>query len=143
MTRPDITTTDHCRLIEIATHGDERGDLSVVEAPADLGFTVRRVYWLHHTAPGVRRAGHAHRALRQCYIAVAGAVTAVLDDGVHQRSFRLDRPNLGLVIGPGLWRDLTDFSSDAVLMVLASERFDEADYIRDHAAFRAEFGHGG
>ncbi len=136
------STIDDCRLIDVATHGDSRGELSVVEIMPDLGFTVQRVYWLYQTAPGVRRAGHAHRALRQCYIPVAGAVTVALDDGVSQRAFQLDRPNQGLVIGPGLWRDLRDFSEGSVLLVLASAPFDEADYIRDHGAFLAEYGRG-
>jgi dTDP-4-dehydrorhamnose 3,5-epimerase-like enzyme len=134
---------DDCRLVDLPTHGDERGALTVVEAEADIRFVFRRVYWLHRTTCGVTRAGHAHRALVQCYVAAAGAVTVDLDDGVRRRSVRLDRPDQGLIIGPGLWRDLRDFTDDAVMLVLASEHYDEADYIRDHAAFLAEYGRDG
>ena len=132
-------SVDDCRLIDIPTPGDDRGELSVIDVQRDLGYPVKRVYWLHQTQAGVHRGGHAHRALRQCYIAVAGAVTVVLDDGVEKQTVRLDRPDLGLLIGPGLWRDLIDFAPGAVLLVLASEPYDEADYIRSHEDFMAEY----
>jgi hypothetical protein len=137
-----MPSVDDCRLIDIASHRDKRGDLTVVEALPDLGFCVERAYWLYGTPSGAHRAGHAHRQLRQCYVAVAGSMTVALDDGGSTRDVRLDRPDQGLLIGPGLWRDLSDFSPGAVLLVLASAAFDESDYIRDHAAFLAEYGHG-
>ncbi len=124
-----------CRLVELQVRGDERGSLVAIEGERDLPFAIARVYYIFGTKAGVDRGFHAHRRLRQLAVCVAGSCTMILDDGRSRVAVRLDRPTQGLEIGPMIWREMRDFSDDCVLMVLASEPYDEADYIRDHDAF--------
>jgi dTDP-4-dehydrorhamnose 3,5-epimerase len=107
----------------------------VAELGGALPFPVRRVYWIHATKPGVSRGFHAHKELRQLCICVAGSVRISLFDGRREESVVLDSSAKGLLIGPGLWREMHDFSPDCVLMVFASAEYDEADYIRDRDQF--------
>lgn len=133
---------DDCRLIELRTVFDHRGSLSFVEAGVDLAFEVRRAYWVYDVPSRASRAGHAHRALRQMYVAMSGAFTVYLDDGQRQREVTLSNPAQGLLIVPGIWRELRSFSSNACLLALASDHFAEADYIRDHDGFLDWVRHG-
>ena len=130
------------QLVDIPQRGDARGSLSVAELGGALPFPVRRVYWIHGTAPGVSRGFHAHKKLRQLCVCVAGSVRMSLFDGKTEESVVLDSNAKGLLIGPGLWREMQDFSTDCVLMVFANAEYDEADYIRDKEAFIAST-HGG
>ncbi len=122
------------RLQPLQVRGDERGSLVALESH-DIGFPVRRVYYIYGTEAGVSRGGHAHRDLEQLAICVAGSCVFLLDDGARREEVRLDRPNVGLRISSMIWREMHDFSPDCVLLVLASHPYDEADYIRDRAAF--------
>ena len=125
-----------CTLIELDRHhSDRKGDISVVENGKTVPFDVKRVYYLYDVPGGVERGGHAHRALQQLIVAVSGSFTVTLDDGHVKRSFTLNRPYLGLLVKPGIWRVLEDFSSGSVCMVLASEKYDPSDYIRDYQQF--------
>ena len=121
--------------ITIPQHGDARGGLSVAELGAALPFLVRRVYWIHGTQPGVSRGFHAHKQIRQLCVCVAGSVRLSLFDGRTEESVVLDSSAKGLLIGPGLWHEMHDFSPDCVLMVFADAEYDEADYIRDRQDF--------
>jgi dTDP-4-dehydrorhamnose 3,5-epimerase-like enzyme len=132
-----LARVDDCRLIELRSVYDQRGSISFVESGPDIPFPVRRVYLTYDIPSHATRAGHAHRALQQLYIAASGAFDVRLDDGHDTRTVTLNRPNAGLIIGPGIWRDLVNFSSNACLVVLASDLYDEADYIRGHADFTA------
>ncbi len=123
------------QLVDIPQRGDARGHLSVAELGGALPFQVRRVYWIHGTKPGVSRGFHAHKELRQLCVCVAGSVRMCLFDGRREESIVLDSHAKGLLIGPGLWREMHDFSPDCVLMVFASAEYDEADYIRDRDQF--------
>ena len=123
------------QLVDIPQRGDARGQLSVAELGGVLPFPVRRVYWIHGTKPGVSRGFHAHKQLRQLCVCVAGSVRLRLFDGRTEESVILDSSTKGLLIGPGLWREMHDFSLDCVLMVFADAEYDEADYIRDREAF--------
>ena len=123
------------QLVDIPQRGDARGALSVAELGGVLPFAVRRVYWIHGTNPGVSRGFHAHRKLRQLCVCVAGSVRLSLFDGHREESVVLDSSAKGLLIGPGLWREMHDFSTDCGLMVVAEAEYDEADYIRDREAF--------
>lgn len=116
-------------------HSDRKGDICVVENGETLPFDVKRVYYLYDVPGGVERGGHAHKALYQLIVAVSGSFTVTLDDGKAKRSFALNRPYQGLLVVPGIWRDLSDFSSGSVCMVLASETFDEEDYYRNYNDF--------
>lgn len=125
-----------CTLIELDQHHSERkGNISVVENIRTVPFEVKRVYYLYDVPGGVGRGGHAHRDLQQLIVAVSGSFTVTLDDGNVKRSFFMNRPYLGLLVKPGIWRVLEDFSSGSVCMVLASEKYDENDYIRDYQKF--------
>lgn len=125
-----------CTIIELDRHHSQRkGDISVVENGDTVPFDVRRVYYLYDIPGGVERGGHAHKALSQFIVAVSGAFTVTLDDGKVKRSFVLNRPYQGLLVKPGIWRELSDFSSGSVCLVLASEKYDSSDYIRKYDAF--------
>ena len=125
-----------CTIVELDKHhSDREGNLTVVENGATLPFDVKRVYYLYDIPGGEGRGAHAHRDLEQLIIAASGSFTVTLDDGKSKRSFFLNRHYQGLYVKPGLWRDLVDFSSGAVAMVLASEVYKKEDYIRDYQEF--------
>lgn len=128
------TTVNDCRIIDIRRYSDTRGYLSVVENGIDIPFDIKRIYYLY-MVPEVARGAHAHKALQQLLIATSGSVEVIMDDGKEKKSFMLDRPWKGLLIPAGLWRDLENFSGGAVLMCLASEKYDAEDYIRDYEKF--------
>lgn len=125
-----------CSIIELDKHhSDRKGNLSIVENGKTLPFDVKRVYYLYDIPGGEGRGAHAHKALEQLIIAASGSFTVTIDDGTCKRSFFLNRPYQGLYLRPGMWRDLSDFSSGAVAMVLASELYIKEDYIRDYNDF--------
>ncbi len=116
-------------------HGDERGQLIALEEFNDIPFTIKRVYYMYDTQKGVRRGFHAHKSLEQILICIHGSCKIMLDNGVEKKIVLLEKPYEGLYISNNMWREMYDFSSDAVLMVLASELYDEDDYIRDYNEF--------
>lgn len=125
-----------CGIIELDRHHSQRkGDISVVENGKEVPFNVKRIYYLYDVPGGADRGGHAHKELYQLIVAASGAFTVVLDDGTEKKVFTLNRPYKGLLVKPGIWRTLTDFSSGSICMVLASEKYDEKDYIRSYDEF--------
>lgn len=125
-----------CSMVELDRHhSDRKGNLTVVENGQTLPFDVKRVYYLYDVPGGENRGAHAHKELSQLIIAASGSFTVTLDDGKCKRSFFLNRPYQGLYVKPGMWRDLEDFSSGAVCMVLASDVYLKEDYIRDYQEF--------
>lgn len=125
-----------CTIIELDKHhSDRKGNLTVVENGITLPFDVKRVYYVYDVPGGESRGAHAHRNLSQLIVAASGSFKVTLDDGRVKRSFFLNRPYQGLLVKPGLWRDLEDFSSGAVCMVLASDVYKEDDYIRNYDDF--------
>ncbi len=127
-----------CSLIELDQHHSERkGNISVVENGETIPFDTKRIYYLYDVPGGCERGGHAHKALQQLIIAVSGSFSVILDDGNVKRSFFLNRPYIGLLVKPGIWRTLEDFSSGSVCLVLASDVFDEEDYLRNYDDFLA------
>jgi dTDP-4-dehydrorhamnose 3,5-epimerase-like enzyme len=133
------------RLVErvsLAQKGDERGHLAVAELGSVLPFPVRRVYWIHGTKPGISRGFHAHKGLRQVFVCLAGSVRMMFTDGERREEFTFGAFEDALVVGPGLWRVMSAFSPDCVLMVLADREYDEGDYIRDFEYFRRDPRHG-
>lgn len=125
-----------CTMVELDRHhSDRKGNLTVVENGQTLPFDVKRVYYLYDVPGGENRGSHAHKELSQLIIAASGSFTVTLDDGKCKRSFFLNRPYQGLYVKPGMWRDLEDFSSGAVCMVLASDVYLKEDYIRDYQEF--------
>ena len=126
-----------CGIIELDRHHSQRkGDISVVENGKEVPFNVKRIYYLYDVPGGADRGGHAHKELYQLIVAASGAFTVVLDDGINKKAFTLNRPYQGLLLKPGIWRTLTDFSSGSICMVLASEKYDEKDYIRVYNDFK-------
>lgn len=124
--------------IHLRIHGDSRGCLVALEQERNVPFEIRRVYYLFGTGDDVHRGQHAHRRLNQLAVAVRGSVTVLLDDGGGATRVRLDDPARGLLMGPMVWRDLYDFSEDCVVMVLADQYYDPADYIADYSQFLRE-----
>lgn len=116
-------------------HGDDRGQLVAIETMQDIPFEVRRVYYIYDTLPGVRRGFHAHRNLQQILICAHGSCKIHLDNGYEQEEVLLDKSYEGLYISNDMWREMYDFSDGAVLLVLASEHYDESDYIRNYDDF--------
>lgn len=116
-------------------HGDERGQLVAIEECRDIPFDVKRVYYMYDTVPDAIRGKHAHKCLQQILICVHGSCRVLLDDGTEKEIVILDKPNEGIYISNDIWREMFNFSPDAVLMVLASELYDENDYIREYDQF--------
>ena len=121
--------------IDLPVLGDDRGSLVAIEASDTIPFEVQRVYYIFNTKSGVARGFHAHHQLQQLAVCVSGKCRMVLDDGQTKEEAWLDSPNKGVLIGDMIWREMHDFSDDCVLLVLASEHYDESDYIRDYDEF--------
>lgn len=129
-------TVDDCKIIELDKHhSDRRGNLSVVENQKDIPFCVKRVFYLYDVPGGESRGAHAHQVCEQLIVAVSGSFAVTIDDGSGKRSFFLNRPYQGLYIPSGIWCDLVDFSAGAVCMVLASEPYQDSEYIRSYDDF--------
>lgn len=116
-------------------HGDDRGQLVALEALKDIPFEIKRVYYMYDTKEGVHRGFHSHRSLEQILICIHGSCKVLLDSGYEKKIISLEKPYEGLYVPKNMWREMYDFSSEAVLMVLASEFFSEQDYIRDYNEF--------
>lgn len=126
------------KLLQLQTHGDARGALIALEQDKNIPFKIKRVYYMFDTKEGVSRGYHAHKELKQVAIAVRGSCRFILDNGKERKSVILDNPQQGLLIDSCVWREMHEFSSDCVLMVLANSFYDEGDYIRDYEKFLQE-----
>ncbi len=130
------TTVYNCSIIELDRHhSDRKGNISVVENGNTIPFDVKRTYYLYDVPGGEERGAHAHKALSQLIIAASGSFDVTLNDGKVKRTYSLNRPYQGLYVVPGMWRELNNFSSGSVCLVLASEVYDESDYIRNYLEF--------
>ena len=130
-----FSTVYDCSIIEMPKHHHEKGNLTVVENGQTIPFDIKRAYYLYDIPGGESRGGHGHKALWQLIVAAGGSFTVTVDDGKIKRTVLLNRPYHGLLVKPGIWRTLDDFSSGAVCLVLASETYDPDDYIRDYNDF--------
>jgi len=128
------STISECRIVDIRKYSDSRGYLSVIENGIDIPFDIKRIYYLY-MVPEAARGAHAHKELQQFMVATSGSLNVTLDDGTNKKTFVLDRPWKGLLVVPGLWRTLDNFSGGTVCMVLASEKYEAEDYIRDYDEF--------
>lgn len=126
---------EDCKIIDLPKISDPRGSLSFIEGGQHIPFDIKRVYYLYDVPGGSDRGSHAHKNLHQFIVAMSGSFDVVLDEGKEKKRFHLNRSYYGLYICPMMWRDLDNFSSGAVCMVLASAHYDEADYIRDYSEF--------
>jgi hypothetical protein len=127
----------NCNVLPLTKIHNSAGNITIVEGEHNIPFNIRRIYYLYDIPGGESRGGHAHKELQQLIVAASGSFEVLLDDGKNKKIVRLDRPNFGLLIVPGIWRELFEFSSGAICMVLASHTFDESDYLRDYDTFSA------
>jgi dTDP-4-dehydrorhamnose 3,5-epimerase-like enzyme len=128
---------EKCKIVELPKVADPRGSLTFIEGGRHIPFEIERVYYLYDVPGGEMRGGHAHKALTQLIIAISGSFDVVLDDGKESKRFHLNRANYGLFVCPMMWRELDNFSSGSVCLVLASNLYDEKDYYRKYDDFRA------
>ena len=128
---------ENCKIIELPKISDPRGNLTFIEGMQHIPFEIRRVYYTYDVPGGSDRGGHAHKALHQLIIAMSGSFDVTLDDGRNKRKFHLNRSYQGLYVCPMIWRDLDNFSSGSVCMVLASNIYEESDYYRDYNEYLA------
>lgn len=131
-----------CRLVDLPKVHDARGNLTFVEGTRHVPFAIERVYYLYDVPGGAERGGHAHRELRQLIIAMSGSFDVILDDGAERKRVHLNRSYYGLYVPRLIWRELDNFSSGSVCLVLASNRYDEADYFRSYDDFLRAVGRG-
>jgi hypothetical protein len=127
---------ENCRMINLPKIHDSRGNLTFVEGSSHIPFDIERIYYLYDVPGGAERGGHAHKGLQQLIIAMSGSFDVVIDDGKDKKRIHLNRSYNGLYVCPMIWRELDNFSSGSVCMVLASNRYDEDDYYRDYAEFK-------
>jgi len=133
-----MSPLEHCKIIKLPKISDPRGNLTFIEGGRHIPFEIKRVYYTYDVPGGSDRGAHAHKALHQLIIAMSGSFDVVLDDGFNKKRFHLNRSYFGLYVCPMLWRELDNFSSGSVCMVLASNLYDAADYYRDYEEFLAE-----
>lgn len=125
-----------CNVLELSRIHNPSGNITIVQSDSVLPFRIKRVYYLYDVPGGSDRGGHAHKALKQLIVAASGSFDVILDDGGMKKTVHLNRPNYGLLIVPGIWREIINFSSGAICLVLASEKYNPSDYIRDYSEFR-------
>jgi hypothetical protein len=129
---------DQCKIIDLPKITDPRGNLTFIEGARHVPFDIKRVYYLYDVPGGAERGGHAHKNLHEFIIALSGSFDVVLNDGIEKKRFHLNRSYYGLYVCPMVWRELDNFSSASVCMVLASAPFEESDYYRDYNTFAQE-----
>lgn len=127
----------NCNVIELNKIHNRAGNITIIEGNEYIPFDVKRIYYLYDVPGGAERGGHAHKELQQLIVAASGSFDVVIDDGKIKKIVHLNHPNYGLVVVPGIWRELVNFSSGAILLVLASTIYDEKDYIRDYDEFKS------
>lgn len=129
------TTINSCSLVNLPMIQNRAGNITPINQIDDIPFEIKRIYYLYDVPGGTSRGGHAHKELHQLLVAASGSFDVLIHDGINKKKISLNRPNIGLIIVPGIWRELTNFSSGAVCLVLASTHFKESDYIRNYTNF--------
>ena len=124
-----------CAILRLSKIHNCAGNITIVEGQKNIPFDVRRIYYLYDIPSGATRGGHAHKVLYQLIVATSGSFNVLLDDGQNKKIITLNRPDHGLMVVPGIWRELFEFSSGAICLVLASQKYDKDDYIRSHEKF--------
>ena len=127
---------DKPQIIELAKISDPRGNLSVIEEYKDIPFKIERSYWIYDVPGGEKRGGHAFRETEELIVALSGSFDVILDDGNDKQTFHLNRSYYGLYVPKGLWREMANFSTNSLALILSSTRYDANDYIRDYDEFK-------
>ena len=130
------STVFDCNIIQLQRIHNRAGNITPVENNLHIPFDVKRIYYLYDIPGGESRAAHGHKKLEQLIVAAGGSFDITLDDGINKKTVQLNRPYMGLHIKPGIWRDISNFSSGAICLVLASLKYDEDDYLRDYSKFK-------
>ncbi len=130
-----ITDINSCYVIELSKIQNQAGNITIIQNGDHQSFDIRRVYYLYDVPGGAERGGHAHKKLFQIVVAASGSFDVIIDDGKNKKTIQLNRPYFGLFIVPGIWREIVNFSSGSICLVLATEKYCEDDYIRDYSEF--------
>jgi len=130
-----VSDIHNCNVVELTKIHNRAGNITIIQNGNNQPFNVRRVYYLYDVPGGSDRGGHAHRTLYQLIVAASGSFDVVIDDGRNKKIIQLNRPNYGLRVLPGIWREIVNFSSGAICLVLASQKYNADDYIRDYNEF--------
>lgn len=133
---PVVSNIHNCNVVQLPMIHNRAGNITIVQNGDPQTFDVKRIYYLYDVPGGSERGGHAHRNLYQLIIAASGSFDVILDDGHNKKIVQLNRPNFGLVVVPGIWREIVNFSSGAICLVLASEKYSEEDYLRSYEEFK-------
>lgn len=131
-----VSDIRNCNVVELTKIHNTAGNITIIQNGKNPPFEVKRVYYLYDIPGGSERGGHAHKELYQLIVAASGSFDVILDDGRNKKVIQLNRPNFGLFVVPGIWREVSNFSSGAICLVLASNKYDQADYIRDYQNFK-------
>ncbi len=130
-----VSDIHSCNVVELTKIQNPVGNITIIQNGSHQPFDIKRIYYLYDVPGGSERGGHAHKALHQLIVAASGSFDVILDDGRNKKIIQLNRPNFGLLVIPGIWREIVNFSSGAICLVLASEKYSEQDYIRDYSEF--------
>jgi hypothetical protein len=130
------TSVFDCVILPLNKIHNRAGNITIVEGKNNVPFDVKRIYYLYDIPGGENRGGHGHKELHQLIVAASGSFNVMLDDGINKKIVTLNRPDYGLLVVPGIWRELLEFSSGAICLVLASQSFDDGDYIRNYNAYK-------
>jgi len=130
-----VSDIHNCNVVELSKIHNRAGNITIIQNGSHQPFDIKRIYYLYDVPGGSERGGHAHKALHQLIVAASGSFDVIIDDGRGKKIIQLNRPNFGLLIIPGIWREIVNFSSGAICLVLASEKYNVLDYIRDYNEF--------
>jgi hypothetical protein len=131
-----MSSVYNCEILPLNKIHNRAGNITIIEGLQNIPFEIKRIYYLYDIPGGEDRGGHAHKELRQLIVAASGSFNVMLDDGINKKVVTLNRPDYGLLVVPGIWRELMEFSSGAICLVLASQVYDVNDYIRDYNEFK-------
>jgi hypothetical protein len=131
-----VSDIHSCNVVELTKIHNPAGNITLVQNGIHQPFDIKRIYYLYDVPSGSERGGHAHRELYQLIVSASGSFDVIIDDGRNKKTIQLNRPNFGLIIVPGIWREIVNFSSGAVCLVLASEKYKADDYVRNYTDFR-------
>ena len=130
-----IADIHNCNVVELLKIHNPSGNITIIQNGEHQPFDIKRIYYLYDVPGGSERGGHAHKALYQLIVAASGSFDVIIDDGRNKKIIQLNRPNFGLIVIPGIWREIVNFSSGAICLVLASQKFNAEDYLREHDKF--------